>query len=53
MNASVLNISFTLSSKLLSKVCGVLIFDVLDNRIPASVVVDLITVAWGINNVES
>jgi len=30
----------------------VLVLDVLDNRVPASVVVDLITIPWGINNVQ-
>ena len=30
-----------------------LIFDVLDDRIPASIVVDLITVAWRVDDIES
>lgn len=35
VDAGVLNIAVTLSSKLLSEICGVLILDVLHNRIPA------------------
>jgi hypothetical protein len=30
----------------------VLVLDVLDNGVPASIVVDLITISWGINNVQ-
>ena len=30
-----------------------LVLDVLDNWVPASVVVDLISVTWGINNVQA
>ena len=35
VDSGVLNISFTLSSKLLAQVGGVLVFDVLDDRVPA------------------
>jgi len=52
VDTGVLNISLTLSCELLSKICGVLILDVLDNWIPASVVVDLITITRGIDNVQ-
>lgn len=53
VNASILDIPFTLSSEFLSEVCRVLILNVLDNWVPASVIVDLITITWGIDNVES
>ena len=53
MDAGILDISFALGCKFLSKVCRVLVFDVLDNRVPASIVVDLITITWGIDNVQS
>lgn len=36
VNTGILNITVTLSGKLLSKVRGVLILDVFDNRVPAS-----------------
>jgi hypothetical protein len=36
VDTGILDIALTLSSKLLAKVCGVLILDVLDNRVPAS-----------------
>lgn len=36
VDAGILDVAFTLSSKLLAKVCGVLILDVLDNWVPAS-----------------
>lgn len=53
VNTGILNISFSLGCKFLSEVCRVLIFNVLDNWIPASIIVDLISIAWGIDNVES
>ena len=52
VDTGVLNVSLTLSCELLSEVCGVLILDILDNWIPASVVVDLIAVPWGVDNVQ-
>ena len=52
MDTRVLDISFSLRSEFLSEVCRVLILDVLDNWVPASVVVDLITIARGIHNVQ-
>lgn len=36
MNTSILDVTFTLSCKLLAKVCGVLILDILDDWVPAS-----------------
>jgi hypothetical protein len=52
VDTGILDISLTLSCELLSEVCRVLVLDVLDDWIPASVVVDLITITWGINNVQ-
>ena len=52
VDTGVLDISLTLSCELLSEVCGVLVLDVLDDWIPASVVVDLITITRGIDNVQ-
>jgi hypothetical protein len=52
VDTGVLNISLTLSRELLSEICGVLVLDVLDNWIPASVVVDLITITRGIDNIQ-
>lgn len=53
MNAGILDVALTLSGKLLAKVCGVLVLDVLHNWVPASVVVDLVSVTWGIDNVQA
>lgn len=36
MDSCVLDVSFSLSGKLFAQVCGVLVFDVLDDRIPAA-----------------
>lgn len=52
VDTGVLDVSLTLSCELLSEVCGVLVLDVLDDWIPASVVVDLITITRGIDNVQ-
>ncbi len=35
MNASILDVAFTLSSQLLAQIRGVLVFDIFDDRIPA------------------
>lgn len=35
VDTGILDVALTLSSKLLAKVCGVLILDILDNRVPA------------------
>lgn len=53
VDAGILDITLTLGCEFLSEVCGVLVLDVLDNWVPASVVVDLVTVTWGINNVQA
>lgn len=36
VDTGILNVALTLSSELLAKVCGVLILDILDNRVPAN-----------------
>lgn len=52
VDAGILDISLSLSSKLLPEVCRVLVLDVLHNWVPASLVVYLVTVTRGINNVQ-
>ena len=52
MDSGILDVALTLSCEFLSEVCRVLVLDVLDNWIPASVVVDLVTVTWGVHNVQ-
>jgi hypothetical protein len=47
------HLPLTLSGQFLPEVGGVLIFDVLDNRVPAAVVVDKITIAGSVNNVQA
>lgn len=53
VDTGVLDVALTLGSELLSKVGRVLVLDVLDDRVPAAVVVDQVTVARGIDNVET
>lgn len=53
VNARVLEVTLTLGGKLLAEVGAVLVFDVLDNGVPAAFVVDQITVAGGVNDVEA
>lgn len=53
VDTGILNVSLTLSSEFLSQVRGVLILDILDDRVPAAVVVDEVTVTGGIDDVES
>jgi hypothetical protein len=52
VDTGILDISLSLSSKFLSEVCGVLVLNILYDRVPASLVVDLVTVTRGINNVQ-
>jgi hypothetical protein len=52
VDASVLDVPLSLGGELLSQVGGVLIFDVLDDRIPAAVVVDQVAIAGSVDNVE-
>ena len=53
MDSGVLDISLALSCQLLVQISTVLVFDVLDDGIPASVIVDQVTVARGIDNVQT
>lgn len=53
VDASVLDVALALGGELLSEVGRVLILDVFDDGIPASVVVDLVSVARGIDDVEA
>jgi hypothetical protein len=52
VNAGVGNVTLSLRGELLSQVRGVLILDILDDGVPAAVVVDEVAVAGGVNNVE-
>lgn len=52
VDAGILDISLSLSGEFLSEVGRVLVLNVLHNWIPASLVVDLVTVSRGINNVQ-
>ena len=52
MDTSILDVTLSLGSELLSQVRGVLILDVLDDGVPAAVVVDEIAIAGGVDNVE-
>lgn len=52
VDAGVLDVTLSLGCELLSQVRGVLILDILDDRIPATVVVNKIAVARGVDNVE-
>jgi hypothetical protein len=53
VDTCILNIAFTLGGKFLSKVRRVLVLNVFHNRIPAPVIVYLVSVTWGIDNIES
>jgi hypothetical protein len=53
VNAGVLDVALTLSSELLTEVGGVLVLDVLHNGVPASVVVNLVAVSRGVDNVKT
>lgn len=53
VDARVLNVALTLGSEFLAEVGRVLVLDVLDDRVPAPVVVDEVAIAGGIDNVES
>ena len=53
VDAGVLEVSLTLSSKLLAEVGAVLVLDVLDNGIPAALVVDQVAVSGCVDDVEA
>ncbi len=52
VDAGVLDVSLALGGKLLAQVRRVLILDILDDRVPAPVVVDQVTVARGVDDVQ-
>lgn len=53
VDAGILDVALTLGSEFLAEVGGVLVFDVLDDGVPAAVVVDHVAVSGGIDNVEA
>jgi hypothetical protein len=53
VDTRILNIAFSLGGKFLSEVGRVLILDIFHNGVPTPVIVYLVSVAWGIDNVES
>jgi len=52
VDARVLDVSVTHSRQFLAQVRAVLVFDVFNDSIPASLVVDLVSVTWSINDIE-
>lgn len=53
VDAGVLQVSLTLGSELFAEVGAVLVLDVLDDGIPAALVVDEIAVAGGVDDIQS
>ena len=53
VDARVLEVALALGGELLAQVGAVLVLDVLDNGVPAALVVDQVTVAGGVDNVEA
>lgn len=53
VDAGVLNVTLTLGGKLLAEVGAVLVLDVLDDWIPAAVVVDEVAVTRSVDNVQA
>lgn len=52
MDAGILNVSFSLRSEFLAEVGRVLVLNVFDDWVPASVVVHLVAVAWGVHDIQ-
>ena len=52
VDASILDVSLTLGGEFFAEVCAVLVLDVLDDRVPAAVVVHEVAVAGGVDDVE-
>lgn len=52
VNTGVLDVSLTLGRKLLAQVGGVLILDVLDDSVPAAIVVHQVSVSGSVNDVQ-
>jgi hypothetical protein len=53
VDAGVLQVAFTLGSEFLAQVGRVLVLDVLDDGVPAALVVDEVAVAGGVDNIET
>lgn len=53
VDAGILDVALTLGGELFAQVCGVLIFDVLDDGVPAAVVVDEVAVAGCVDDIEA
>ena len=53
VDARVLDVALALGRELLAQVGGVLILDVLDDGVPAAVIVDQVAIAGGVDNVEA
>lgn len=53
MNARVLEVSLSLSSELLAQIRAVLVLDVLDDGVPAALIVNEVAVARSIDDVEA
>lgn len=51
MDAGILNVSLALRRELLAQVCGVLVLDVLDDWVPAAVIVHQVAIARGVDDV--
>jgi hypothetical protein len=52
VDAGILDVALSLGGELLPQVCRVLVFDVLDDSIPAAVVVDQVAIPRSIDDVE-
>lgn len=53
VDAGVLDVSLALGCEFLPQVCAVLVLDVLDDWVPAAVVVHEIAITWGVDNVQA
>ena len=52
MDAGVLNVAFALRGQFFTQVGGVLVLDILDDGVPAAIVVDQVAVARRVDDVE-
>lgn len=53
VDAGILDVAIALSGELLAQVGGVLVLDVLDDGVPASVVVDQVAISGSVDNVQA
>lgn len=53
VNPGILNVPLTLGGELFAQVGGVLVLDVLDDGVPAAIVVDEVAVAWSVDDVQT